>query len=546
MLLSLFFLRSGKCHIVFKYVLFSLYLLFLASFSIDRAFAHIGVKPLSFDFKNLRSGDNVDFEIKIDNNSTGFRDEKDINVNIYLSDFVQTLRGEASYILACTNPYSCASWITLDKTALEIKHHEGVSILKGTIRVPTNVQGLHYAAVMVEEVAKKIKGKIKISFRYAVAIRLYIKGFRTFVERAEIEKLSLEKIDGNPLIEAVVENTSEVFIAPQGTAQIKDKEGRVFGQLTLFAPAKEKSQEPKCRIYPGAKVAFRGRVEKPLPPGKYILSASFQYGKYGRLNAREEIVIKEGEYQFDEAASVTGGLQYQVEPGILLCQVPAGGFKTNLINITNNEQERLDFTLKLEDPADKEKMKALFSAFKYLELTKKSLTLEPSRSQKILLKATVPKDAQPGERYARIITEATSEGKTLPEGSLKEGKKEVYVVLDVLGRKKVEKKKEGRIDTFVFHPASSPKESMSFEVAFHNKGNTYLVPEGKIIIYNAERKPVQQIPLRAQDKLVLPGLAGVLKAELKEKPAAGEYVAEAQIDFGGERKALRRISFEVK
>ena len=168
--------------------------------SLSHAVGAVGVKPMTIDLE-LSPNKKGEFQIEVYSTS-----KEDTPVHLSLFDAMQKEDGSMDFVDVGKNPYSCTPWIKLERTDFTVSGGETVTV-KGEIFVPRGSSGSRIATIMVEPGYEKKPVGISIRVRYAVVLKLKIKG-RAVVERAELEKLSLKKLpDGTPAIEAVVLNT---------------------------------------------------------------------------------------------------------------------------------------------------------------------------------------------------------------------------------------------------------------------------------------------------------------------------------------------------
>lgn len=374
----------------------------------------------------LQPGKKAEFQIEIFSTS-----KENTPVHLSLFDAMQKEDGSMDFVDVGKNPYSCTKWIKFERTDLTVPGEETVTV-KGEISVPRGNSGSRIATIMVEPDYEKKKTGITVRLRYAVVLKLRIKG-RAVLEKAELERLGLEKLpDGTPAIEAVVLNKSEIDFTAKGRATVQDSLGKIITTIDLTTESlerkkKETEKEKKFkdkdklkedeqqRLYPGSKVAFFGRFDKPVPPDEYTVIVSIKYGKRS-LTSKGKVKLTE-----EDIASISkkpaGGAVFELKPSNIEIKSPPGGIRSAFFNITNTTEMPIKVTLSLKDieySADgeaniKEKGSTPYSSSDWIVLEKTEYVIGPGLSQTVSIRIKVPESAQPGSRYSQVVVEK-SEG----------------------------------------------------------------------------------------------------------------------------------------
>ena len=509
--------KSKLIHI-FIFAIFINFFLYANSFAVGT----IGVRPMSIDLV-LKPAKKGEFQIDVCSTSS-----KDTPVHLSLFDAMQKEDGSLNFVQEGQSPYSAAGWIKLNKTDFIVRGGETVTV-KGVITVPRGYSGSRVATIMVEPGYEKKATGVSIKVRYAVVLRVNIAGVAVR-EKAKIQELALVNEKGAPVIETFIANHCEINFNAEGDVVIRDENTRLVERVTLYSKSKEKNKDPVCRIYPGARVAFVGRPAMPLPPGSYTLSASMKYGRRGRLSAKHEFTVKEGEFDF--AGMAPTGLNYLIEPSSIEAKIPAGGSKYNVISITNQEEEDINFKLKVADYEGAKEGKNSFSCADWISLGSAEFTIKPRRTHRVPVKIKVPAGVT-GGRYARILAKASFAG-----GEAKNSSK-IDVVLIMPG----EENRLAGIKEFLYEPEAGKKQQL--EVTLLNKGNIHLTPKCEVVISDIYRNLVEKVDLKSEDKIIVPECSGRMSGVVKRKLVPGEYTAVATVDYGGDEKATANLKFKV-
>lgn len=534
------------------YLLCSIFFIVFLFPSSSSAVGTVGVKPMTIDIE-LQPGKKTGFQIEVYSTS-----KEDTPVHLSLFDALQKEDGSMDFVDVGKNPYSCTPWIRLEKTDFTVTGGETVAV-KGEISVPRGSSGSRIATIMVEPGYEKKKTGISIRVRYAVVLKLKIKG-RLVMEKAELEKLSLKKLpDGTPAIEAIIINKSEIDFTAKGHVLIQDSSGRIITNINLTTESLERKkkdrekekkekkfkdkdkvkEEEDQRLYPGSKVAFFGRMDKPVPPGEYTAILTMKYGKRS-ITAKEKIKLTEEDIA-SLAKETAKGASFELKPERIEIKSPPGGTRTAFFTITNITEKPLKAALSLKDigygpegeTVVKEKGSTPYSSSSWVELEKTEYVIGPKQSQAISIKVKVPESAQPGGRYSQLVVE-------IPEG---EGKGEKgFVEIGVIIPGMV----EPAVEIKGFDKSKNERGNEEFKVDVRNSSAIPLVPKGRVVIKDKYGNEVEQVELKLKAKAILPQSVGRMTGEIRKKLIPAEYTAIAEIDYGGKERATSKLSFVVK
>ncbi|MFA5354978.1 MAG: hypothetical protein WC291_12170 [Thermodesulfovibrionales bacterium] len=513
--------------------------------SLAQAVGTVGVKPMLIDL-NLAPGKKIEFQIEVYSTS-----KDDAPVHASLFDAMQKEDGSMDFVDAGNNPYSCAPWVKLEKTDFLVRGGETVK-LKGEITVPMANSGSRIAAVMIEPGYEKKKTGISVKVRYAAVLRLKISG-RPVTEQAKLEKVGIRKMpDNTPAIEAVIANSSETDFMASGRALLQDSAGKIVASINLTTPALEnkKAQKEKekkrdrfrektrddeeQRLYPGAKVAFFGRIDRPVPPGEYIVMLTMKYGKR-TLSLKEKITLTAEDLA--ASAKKPSDAPFELKPERIELKGQPGGARTASFSIMNISDKPL--TVKVSpsdlaynadgDAAAKEKGSTPYSATAWVAMEKTEYAIGPRQSQTVLLKLSVPQNTQPGNWYSALAIEAQgSTAKELVEVSvLIPGKTDPSCTADGLER-------------------TAGKDRAGFGVMVKNSSPIALAPKARVVIRDANNNEVESIELKLKAKELLPRTEARMAGEGRKKLVPGSYTAIAEVEYGGKEKAQTKKAFTVK
>jgi len=178
------------------------------------------------------------------------------------------------------------------------------------------------------------------------------------------------------------------------------------------------------------------------------------------------------------------------------------------------------------------------SAADWIEVNESEFSLDPGESRRLEFSIAVPRGVE-GSRWAAIYVKSEPvaqdrEGTTIV--AIKRFAVKVYVTPPGTGIEKA------YVTNFSAITRSIPK----FELALVNEGNVELVVSGELRLRDEQGEVVDIIKLKSFK--VLPGYRRKLIVKSKEATnlSPGKYNVLAVLDYGGENKIGKSISFKVK
>ena len=237
------------------------------------ALAEVAVLRSSFVVQ-IPAGKSLEFHFDIEN----LDQEEPATVSLYLSDYEVGSGGAYRYLPPGTLPRSCAEWIELDRTQIELPAGESTEV-SFTVTVPSETEGSHWAVLFVEtepeplgeapETETGIAIGIIEKWRYAIIFSETVPG--TEEPDATINSLKIRQDRGSGLVNVTLdfENTGNVIIRDvTGSIDLIDQTGEILDSVAI----------PTFRILPGSTRSFELKSSKKLPPGVYIARAGIDYG----------------------------------------------------------------------------------------------------------------------------------------------------------------------------------------------------------------------------------------------------------------------------
>ncbi|MEW5801442.1 MAG: hypothetical protein AB1847_04980 [bacterium] len=523
--------------------------------SLSWAVGFVGVNPLLIDLE-LSTGKRGEFEMEVYSISN-----EDVPVHFSLFDVIQKEDGSTEFSDIGSNRYSCTPWIKLEKSDLTIPAGESV-IVKGEITVPLAHAGSRLAAIMVEPCRGQKEAGIIVKLRYAVILRLKITD-RPAMEEARLDRFGKKKLaDGTPALEAVLFNKSETDYKVKGSVLIQDGSGKIFTELNLTTDSLERKKkegkkeekekkkgtaattggEEDQRIYPGARVAFWAGLDKPVPPGDYVAILNMRYGQRS-LTAKENISFTEEDIA-PIARKSAQGVSFEIKPSYLEVKGQPAGIRTAVFTIINlvDEPQKVSLSIKdIEyDPNGQVLVKdpgtTPYSANGWLQLERSEYEIGPRLSQSVSMRVEVPASiVQVGNRYGQVVVEKSYQG-GFETAHGEKGRMEVGVILPG--------KVEPAFEVKCLKRLEKDKGFGELVAEVRNNGPVHVIPKGRVIIKDVYDNKVDEVELNLIVRALLPYSEGRMRGEIKKKLIPGEYIAIAEIDYGGKEKATSKITFK--
>ena len=190
--------------------------------------------------------------------------EESLHIKTYLADVLFLPDGTNNFPPAGSTEWSCASWVQVVPSELEIPAKTSQNIRVSVI-APPDAQGGHYAMLFFETVAPPAKQGIGINFRIGAFVETTISGTEEYAMKL-----------------------SDMAVTPPATLTIKlFNEGNVLvrpeGKLKILTEAGEKLREQDFNpnhvgVLPKTLRSFVISLKEPLQAGRYLLRTEIDYG----------------------------------------------------------------------------------------------------------------------------------------------------------------------------------------------------------------------------------------------------------------------------
>ncbi len=191
--------------------------------------------------------------------------EKAIHLRAYWEDFVYIApfdEGKKDFTAAGTGPYSASRFVNFSPQEFTLKPG-GTQKVSYAIQMPEDAKGGYYGTLFLEESGAKASTKIGVS----IVTRI---GSLFFIESTDSKRTAVmdnHKVSGNQ-ITADFTNTGNVFMIPDSTFYVLDKEGMVA----------DRGDIKKFYLPPDKKTSYLVELSKDLAAGTYTLISTFDLG----------------------------------------------------------------------------------------------------------------------------------------------------------------------------------------------------------------------------------------------------------------------------
>lgn len=477
----------------------------------------IGLRPLVFEL-DLVPGAVEDFEIILS------PEETRTVVNLDLYQPVQLQGGELVFQKGNPKWYPATGWVELEKTRTVVVPGRK-TVVSGRVRVPFDARGSHIVAVMVEPEAPQEPG---VTLRFRFAVRLHIRvdrpGLRPAAEVKELAITGGEK--GEPVIQALVQNTSPLDYLTTAEATVRDSQGRLVERVEMRPEMMWNYSQPEIRIYPFSELLYSGLPQKYLPPGEYRLQFFFRYAAGRQVVISETVQVKEGDFLFPEALMAA----VQISPHSLEFIGRPGTVTSRGLTFENTSEQVLKIIL---EPVDIESGYP-YSVFANTEFSIRGagcFLIEPGRKINTIITVCFPRDAKTQGNYGLLKVKVVN-----PEGKLVE-EQVIALAAVVTG--------EHRYTAEILDLTFNREEGEVFLAAvLKNTGNREFFPGARVLFQDMEGEPLNAIKLTpVGEEYVLPAKSITLRGTAGNLPPGG-YQAEVEILAG--EKVLKTTTMNVK
>ncbi|NLY89430.1 MAG: hypothetical protein GX085_07395 [Firmicutes bacterium] len=475
----------------------------------------IGLRPLVIEM-DLEPGAVKDFAILLSPEET----KTLINASLYQP--LQQLDGGLVFEEGDPLRNPAINWVELDENKLLLIPGEELKVT-GRVRVPFDARGSHMVTIMVEPEIQQ-DAEIAIHFRFAVRLRIKVErpGLRP---TAEVEEFTLTAgEEKEPVLQALVRNTSALDYPTAAEATVRDGQGRLVERVELRPEKLWDHAQQDILMYPFSKLLYIGTVRKYLPPGEYQLRLFFRYAAGKQLIVTKTVEIGAEDFSFPETQKTA----LQVSLDELSFAGRPGTVSSRALTIKNTSGEACVLCL---TPVNLEYGYA-YSIFEHTEFTIRGdnqFLLEPGKKKTVITTVHFPRDAQIQGNYGFLRVDAFKlDGELLYEQMIP---LEAVVAGDHQYTAEMLNFTSERLG-----------EEVLFSLVLKNTGNIKIFPSGRVVVKDPEGRTVTIVELSGagEEKTpVLPGKLSTLQGTSLRIPP-GDYQMEVSIQ--AEKKELAALT----
>ena len=319
-------------------------------------------------------------------------------IRLYSTNVLIGRKGNLSFEKLENWKYSALPWIKLDEKRLTLAKGRTKDV-EFKIKVPYRAKpGEYYGCIMIEPteftpIERKIggvKAVVHLKSRIAVPIILTIPG-RVPKRGGKVRLVRVEAGQEEIKILSTFNNTGNVLEEVRGKVTVRDAVKRRIFDVVRLKALNGGHPDGRGKVFPETLRDFTGEVQRPLPPGEYVAEAAFDYGyKYRLAKARTTFTVTPQIAQKQRELLVLAA-----KPELLELKIPAGGFRTSGIKVSNLDYQPIHVTVHFNPVADPS----------WIRLSESEFHLQPGRSKTIRAILSIPGGGKP-ERSIKIELKA--------------------------------------------------------------------------------------------------------------------------------------------
>ncbi|MBD3282129.1 MAG: hypothetical protein GF387_00780 [Candidatus Portnoybacteria bacterium] len=327
-------------------------------FSITYAFR---VSPVRFNL-TIPRGETQEFVLNF-TTSKGIETE---SLLLYPTDISMKRNGALVFERKEGFKHSAVPWIDIAKSEINLLGSQTKEV-NFSISVPLRAEpGEYYAVIMCEptrSTAMKAEQRpfmVNMKQRVAVVIVLDVPG-RIYKKEGEAISAEVKESNNKLKIISTFQNKGNIHLDVLGTVYVRSKDGKTMYAQVVMQPMGGGKKE--AFIFPGNARDFVGTIERPLPPGEYVVDVAYDYGyKFRKARLQSAFSItREVEENEDKAEFLVINLEeISIEKEAQL--------RTKVIKATNTDYKPLH---------------VLIDSDEWIEVSPSTLILQPGRSRNI-------------------------------------------------------------------------------------------------------------------------------------------------------------------
>lgn len=239
-------------------------------------------------------------------------------------------------------------------------------------------------------------GQLGIIIRYAIRLTIHVEGITiTQIRIDDLEVVPNE--ERRPTVVTSILNDSSYDLIVSIEAVLRDQKGKIIERFPLKTQYMERNNLSAQRILKGNKVMFYGTPKYLLSPGDYKLNLFVNYSDRQKVFTFNITVPAEG-FSFAPPLEELALVLDQNEFSFTLYP---GAVKSFVVGFQNLSNKNVTVKIGAKDFPGLDKNNSLLS---WLTLRSPgTMIVYPQRSGRAIMSVNVPKDAQEGGYYGKIV-----------------------------------------------------------------------------------------------------------------------------------------------
>lgn len=495
-----------------------------------------------------------------------------VKVWITSADAQQELEGYIRFAQPGSVRQTCAPWMTIPSGPHNVPGDKEI-VVPVTIHVPTTgVRGTYHGIIAVsptpplpspEELGVPIATGVRVA--YGIIVHLEIPGTRD--ESAAVTAMNFTSVP--PSSQSVtgpgairrwmvvrIANDGNCLLYLDGWIMLRTEQGQLVQRWQVGS----RVAGERLALYPGRMVDVRLPIKTGMAAGTYTTECRLSYGNKKVAGATGTVTIEQGGDIPDTTAGafepLAIGLALTVDEDLWAIAVTAGGVRTGILTVRNNEPNPMRVAVDIrdarmepdgtvlgygKDPADH------YAAATWLKGAPTAFTLAAGETRKIQCTVRMPK-REPGVNSCDVMGIVRFEGRLLDPKTRNTGPESIgecsTVVIAGPDRAGVRKCEVGLPQMRVL-PEADNLILLGLEV--QNTGSVHCRLAGSLSVRGITN-PVftWETPLVEGQPMVFAGSSRMLWVRLpSDQFVPGEYQVDVTVNYGGPNAVTKRVKLNL-
>lgn len=495
---------------------------------------------------------------------------------LWVQDALQQPNGAVTFADVGAYEYSCARWIRLDRDQVLVPPGKEEKV-RVTLTVPGGVRGSFHGIIAVSgtpppkvDIAPSRDNQVYSVTRVAFGVIVHYSIPGTLKPDAQIETvftsneppprsgLSRETAPYKRWLVARIRNRGNSMLYGWGWATLRRQGGGLVNRWRIGG----KEEGHKRVIYPGRSVDVYLPLTRQLPAGEYVAKVRYDYAQYKAavgelpLTVTEDDVRAGLEAQTGPFRSLNVGLSITVGSEFDEISVAPGGFRTGVVQVTNNEDTALLVTASATDLAmDPDGVLTPTGSpqagappvGEWLQIGPTEFQLAPGKSRKLVYKVGPPKREDMATDLLGLIQFSARKLDVIAREAEEEviGETGTLVIATMAGKGR----RAAELGVLQVDVRPEMDKVVQFGIPVKCTGDVHFFPVVRFSLLSSLEgaSPLEAIIGLKDRFLVLPGMERVVWVQVgREKLRPGRYLATVSLDYGGTEPATRGYTVDLQ